>query len=164
MRFDHQLNLLATYFDEDAEDQTFIHQIISLDSGDLIIGGEYIADGYSTKIASTLYYNKRQDQIVPFKSHVSSSNFRDVPQLRGVASALDTDFSISPNPASGEISITSDITPDRVEIYSMDGKLLITRFNKFSSISTKKLKDGIYLAVVHFGTRVRSNKFIVTHE
>ncbi len=59
-------------------------------------------------------------------------------------------YSFYPNPADNEIclSMSPDVNCEKVEIFSIDGKLCLEQNFNFNSIDVKSLSDGIYMMKV----------------
>jgi hypothetical protein len=72
-----------------------------------------------------------------------------------------TEVNIYPNPATESIQIAMEFykTPDRLAIYSMNGKLIAQAENA-SIISVGDLDDGLYVLHIHLDSIVKKVKFI----
>lgn len=59
-------------------------------------------------------------------------------------------YSFYPNPADNEIclSMSPDVNCEKVEIYSIDGKLCLEQNFNFNSVDVNSLSDGIYMMKV----------------
>ncbi|MCR9173701.1 MAG: T9SS type A sorting domain-containing protein [bacterium] len=67
-------------------------------------------------------------------------------QLNLEENQKETDIVIAPNPTSTVLSVINE-SPDRIEIYTMDGKLLKSNAKR-DQISVQSLSKGLYLAKV----------------
>jgi hypothetical protein len=75
---------------------------------------------------------------------------------------INSDIRIYPNPANDFINIQSDFMPTSVKIYSLQGKLVLTKYNaKF--INTSNLKNGFYFIEVNFLNQKLINKIVINH-
>lgn len=71
--------------------------------------------------------------------------------------------SISPNPASTEATISAELTPDTIEIYSLTGNLMEVIKNPEANqrIRLRLYPDGIYQVKLRFGNQVVSKQLVV---
>jgi hypothetical protein len=71
--------------------------------------------------------------------------------------------SISPNPGSTEATISAELTPDTIEIYSLTGNLMevIKNPEANQSIRLRLYPDGIYQVKLRFGNQVVSKQLVV---
>ncbi|NPA44141.1 MAG: T9SS type A sorting domain-containing protein, partial [Chlorobi bacterium] len=73
-----------------------------------------------------------------------------------------SEIEIYPNPANQFIKIQSDLIPVSVKIYSLQGKLVATKYNS-KYINTSNLKSGFYFIEVNFLNQKIVNKIIINH-
>jgi len=82
-----------------------------------------------------------------------------------ITDKLNTEFIISPNPATTSISIFSKVEFNRIDIYSLSGSLLLSEI--FEGNSTQKLLDlhylpeGLYFMVISGDKVILGSKIIV---
>ncbi|MFZ4105730.1 family 16 glycosylhydrolase [Flavobacterium sp.] len=66
-----------------------------------------------------------------------------------------------PNPVSDIVNINSNITLDKIEIYSLLGNLVLKTETNISSIDVSSLSTGVYLITIYSGTEKITKKIIV---
>lgn len=72
----------------------------------------------------------------------------------------DKSYKIFPNPSKDHFSVdATDII--LVEVYSLDGRLLITCQKNFDNISVSELKNGVYQVIIKTKTKIFSDKLII---
>ena len=67
---------------------------------------------------------------------------------------------VFPNPAKDEIFIKSYSKPNKVEIYSLTGTLIMPENDGSDKISVSNLPQGMYFLKIHFDNETISRKFI----
>jgi len=117
----------------------------------IVDGGVFIVTGvvgqYDTSSPYTSGY-----QLFPRYISDFSSPF-------GLHDELLERFSVSPNPVSDYINIDMDEANSELEIYSSDGRLIISK--DFSSkVNVSFLESGVYFIKVHGQDRVGVQRFI----
>ncbi len=66
-----------------------------------------------------------------------------------------------PNPVSDRVNINSNITLDKIEIYSILGNLVLKTETNTSSIDVSSLSTGVYLITIYSGSEKITKKIIV---
>jgi hypothetical protein len=72
---------------------------------------------------------------------------------------ISDEFQIYPIPSSDIIYINTQLKVDKVEIYDMYGKLILTRIDT-RNISIENIATGIYVAKIYSDNRIGSKKII----
>lgn len=85
------------------------------------------------------------------------------PDLNGctilnIAETEITDFKIIPNPVKNSLSVASNISIDRIEIYSMLGQLLHSTQKK--SIDISEQNPGVYILKIYANDKISTSKII----
>lgn len=70
-------------------------------------------------------------------------------------------FSIYPNPSSNFISIKTENTIDKIEMYSTIGKLVLMEEKITKNLSVENLNSGLYLMKIYSDNKVATKKIIV---
>lgn len=70
------------------------------------------------------------------------------------------DFTFA-NPVKGDLIITSNETIDKIEIYSVTGKLVLQTSTNLEQVDVSKLAKGLYLLTVYTNTTRATKKMIV---
>tara|TARA_R110002126_G_scaffold77796_3_gene193965 strand:+ start:29075 stop:30727 length:1653 start_codon:yes stop_codon:yes gene_type:complete len=70
-------------------------------------------------------------------------------------------FSIYPNPTSDLINIKTEEHIDKIEIYSIIGKLLHTKETNFQNINIGNFTSGLYFLKIQVGQKVATKKIII---
>lgn len=79
----------------------------------------------------------------------------------GTDSVLETKFKIYPNPASAIVTIKTEATIDRLELYNALGQLVLSEQGNIKQINVQALKSGIYILKIHSGEGAVSKRLIV---
>jgi beta-glucanase (GH16 family) len=78
-----------------------------------------------------------------------------------VDKGFNSQFSISPNPASDFISIETNELIDKVELYSVLGELALAEEKSTKYFDTKKLASGLYLMKIYSGDKIATKKILL---
>jgi len=78
-----------------------------------------------------------------------------------VDKGFNSQFSISPNPASDFISIETNELIDKVELYSVLGELTFAEEKSTKYFDTKKLASGLYLMKIYSGNKIATKKILL---
>jgi beta-glucanase (GH16 family) len=78
-----------------------------------------------------------------------------------VDEVFNSQFSVSPNPASAFISIETNELIDKVELYSVLGKLAFAQEKSTKYFDTKKLTSGLYLMKIYSGDKIATKKILL---
>ena len=78
-----------------------------------------------------------------------------------VDKGFNSQFSISPNPASDFISIETNELIDKVELYSVLGELALAEEKSTKYFDTKKLASGLYLMKIYSGNKIATKKILL---
>lgn len=91
--------------------------------------------------------------------YVAGSN--KIYRIEGEMSVSDQEqlnISVYPNPVANVLNISSHKTIDAVQIYSLEGKLLINAQQDLNKINVSTLPKGTYILTVHTGKQIRTFK------
>ena len=78
-----------------------------------------------------------------------------------VDKGFNSQFSVSPNPASDFISIETNELIDKVELYSVLGELAFAEEKSTKYFDTKKLTSGLYLMKIYSGDKIATKKILL---
>ena len=78
-----------------------------------------------------------------------------------VDEVFNSQFSVSPNPASAFISIETNELIDKVELYSVLGELAFAQEKSTKYFDTKKLTSGLYLMKIYSGDKIATKKILL---
>ena len=80
-----------------------------------------------------------------------------------IVSGFDVDFNLYPNPVSTKVTISSDFSIDKIEIFNLLGKRISfdTPNKNKSIINVSQLKKGVYIIKVKSNNRTNSKKLII---
>ncbi|MPM59689.1 hypothetical protein SDC9_106535 [bioreactor metagenome] len=87
-------------------------------------------------------------------------------KISGVSGINDEEnikISISPNPATDFVSITTDETPSQISILNITGQVVqtINPVSAQTNIATNQLPSGVYFVKVNSNNRIITRKFII---
>lgn len=71
------------------------------------------------------------------------------------------DLKVYPNPASTEINISSQLHIDKVELYDIMGKLILSKLNSQNTINVNKLKSGFYILQIYSNEKSITKKVLI---
>jgi beta-glucanase (GH16 family) len=77
-----------------------------------------------------------------------------------VAENMLNDLKVYPNPTTTEINISSKLNLDKIELYDITGKLIISKIKNLKTLDVNDLKSGFYLLKIYSG-EMRSTKKVV---
>jgi hypothetical protein len=72
---------------------------------------------------------------------------------------ISNEFEIYPNPATSIINIKTQLKVDKIEVYDIYGKLILTNLNT-KDINIENLSSGIYIAKIYSDNRIGSKKIM----
>jgi beta-glucanase (GH16 family) len=78
-----------------------------------------------------------------------------------VDEVFNSQFSVSPNPASAFISIKTNELIDKVELYSVLGELTLAEEKSTKYFDTKKVASGLYLMKIYSGDKIATKKILL---
>ncbi|MBI3135425.1 MAG: T9SS type A sorting domain-containing protein [Bacteroidetes bacterium] len=174
-----QLNFLATDFtsqfaDGDSDGLTMMKVVTVPANGVLDLGGTALAVGdtiLDTELSTVTY--------TPNSGYVGSDNFsliaRDTTHWSNTPAVVDitvTDYqaglvenqtgsvSLYPNPASKQITVQVTETIQQIRIFTVEGKLLMTRVSDETLVDISKLENGVYILEVKTASGLFTSRFI----
>jgi beta-glucanase (GH16 family) len=71
------------------------------------------------------------------------------------------DIKVYPNPASAEINISSQLNIDKVELYDITGKLILSKLKSQNTINVNNIKSGLYMLKIYSGDKSSTKKVII---
>jgi hypothetical protein len=74
----------------------------------------------------------------------------------------DFEFNVYPNPTTELIFVSTNLTPERLEIWSNDGKLLKSEIpsTEQSTLNLADFSNGLYLLKIYFGNEMNVGKIV----
>ena len=72
---------------------------------------------------------------------------------------ISNEVQLYPNPTSNNISVNSNLTIDKLEVYDLYGKLITSIVNS-KSINIENLASGMYFVKIYAGNKIGSKKII----
>ncbi len=78
----------------------------------------------------------------------------------GVNNSKQTSFNIYPNPTHSVLYIKSKSYIEKIEIISLDGKVILEQNTSLHQVNTNTLPNGIYLIKIYTNQQVKTLKFI----
>ncbi len=94
---------------------------------------------------------------------VSSSSITPIRVLsETISGANEEEFSAYPNPASSDVTITSEDNINRLKVFSITGQMLVDRKinNSQTQLDVSSLESGIYMISIETDEEVMTKKFI----
>ena len=145
---DNQIEITLYYIRGGA--QVIVHSVDTITIGHL---GE---NDYTVKTVLNLYYTEFTDNYTTTFTVHSPSNIGEVVTENGI--------DIFPNPFTSEININSDLSIEKIELYSIEGKIIELGENNAvlsRRINLSGLKHGAYLMVITDGNGRKYAKKII---
>jgi photosystem II stability/assembly factor-like uncharacterized protein len=105
-----------------------------------------------------IHFNSNQSKIIA-GSFGRSIYTTDISTITGVDEpAMQTSISLFPNPTSDFLQVETSLNVDRLRVYDLSGKLVLTTTEK--RISVASLASGVYVAEIGAGETVSRMKFV----
>ena len=108
--------------------------------------------GYAGEIASDFTNSSMVIDYVKVYQNTSTAS---------VDEGFNSQFSISPNPASDLISIHTNKLIDKVELYSIIGQLVLLEEITTKHINTQQVKPGLYLMKIYSDDKITTKKILI---
>jgi hypothetical protein len=67
-------------------------------------------------------------------------------------------ISLYPNPTTGFVNVTSSNTPDKIEVYNIQGQLVYTSSNNVKGFDISEFNEGVYTVFIIFKTNIEIKK------
>ena len=71
------------------------------------------------------------------------------------------DVKVYPNPANSKINISSQFKIDKIDLYDMLGKLILTNKSESNVIDVSAITNGMYLLKIYSGERSSTKKLVI---
>ena len=157
---------VATYASgTDFNNNTFYNATVTLDASNynLVNGGQFRFQCDASANADRVYI----DQVVVTGNGSGARVANSITALHTVSNARlvdnDSDISVSPNPASDKLFLTTEENINKISIYSVTGQMVYQSNNLKgleNSIDVSSFTSGIYLISVETEEEVLTEKFI----
>ena len=157
---------VATYVSgTDFNNNTFYNATVTLDAANynLVDGGQFRFQCDASANADRVYI----DQVIVTGNGTGSRVANTITELHSISTARlldnDSDISVSPNPASNKLFLTTEENINTISIYSITGQLVYQSNNlkgMENSIDVSAFTSGIYFISVETEEEVITEKFI----
>jgi hypothetical protein len=127
-----------------------------------------VASGYyDLQFSAPHYYSKTLNQVYVDMDSIVKLDVQLVRDYTAITiSTGEPEIHIFPNPVSNRVIIKSNRTFDRVEVYDVNSKVVLSQsFNQTTDLSLKvdDLETGFYFMVIHHSHWISMRKLIIQH-